>query len=152
MIAESRKKPQNLEELAELQPSVKDVTEVRNGFEKVLQERGHMARYVPGILGDIGLALYGGNRALGFSFQIDIEGGEIPVFVFRRKSRHPERENLLIDIGMRTSDGERIRLMINPDNRADWVYLDRSMIGRGFRVSSPTANDLKLYKEVLRKL
>jgi len=153
MQTERVTKPTSLKDLAELQTIPEEIAELRQGYEALLQERGKIRRLAPGVLGDIVVGALGErNRILRYSAIIEVEEGKIPVRVFRDNSCRPEAETLIVDVGMRTNNGERVRLALLPDRKVEWIYPKRSLVGLGFPKESPTKNDLKLHSQVLEAL
>ena len=151
MQAERRGKPTSLSGLAEAIPTREELRELREGVEDLLHKRGQIRDPIGGVTGKItGVVL--GTTQVEFSTDIEIEDKSIPVFVFRRKTKHPERVSLLVDIGMFSGSGERVRLALAPEGSAHWVYLNRSIIGQGFKGEAPTRNDIALHRQVLEIL
>ncbi len=149
MLVERPHKPSSLKDLSETAPTTEEVRSLRTAFERLLQEKGRVVKVDEGFLADIVLAPWGGNRLISYSTEVQIEGKGIDVYVFRRKNRNSSEEPLIVDIGMMTERGERVRLDFEPDDRVCWNYLDRSVLGQGFAGESPTKRDLELHKEVL---
>ena len=140
MQAESPRRITSLSELADINPSDESIKELRKAFEEALQQKGSEFKE-PGLFP---------VRFIGFSTEAVVGEKKIPVSIFRRKSRYPEHVSLYVDIGMRTSDGERVRLEFRPDGKIGWLSLDRSLFtNRTFPGSTPTKNDLELHRQVL---
>ncbi len=150
MDAERARKASSLADIARPRLGTESIAQLRQGFEEILQQKGEIRRVVPNALINTLGALFGKNKMIAYSTDLETDDNKIHVFTSMLKSRKPSKESLIVDIGMRISGGERVRLEINPMGGTNWVYLDRTVFGQ--RGAPPTAGDIALYSEVLENL
>lgn len=148
MQSERRGKYASLSEVAEATTPIEELNELRTGFEKILSEKGQVIDPIGGVTGNLFDLAFGTKRVF-YSVDVEVKDQNMTVSAFRKKSRHPERETLHVDIGMHSSSGERVHLALPPGEEALWVYHDRSIIGHGIKRESPTRVDIALYRKAL---
>lgn len=141
------RKPASLKEIAEINPSREEVMNLRRDYEELLHKYGSEERIdsIP-----IGHWQLGGSKRLEFLTEVKVQDRNISLQVWRKTSKTPEQETLCIDIGMRTSYGESVSLVLGKDGFASWSYYERSLIAQNFSKEKPTKKDLDLHAEVLK--
>lgn len=146
MRAEGHHEITSLTELAEINPSAESVKELREAFEEMLQQKGIEYK-------ELGFIPLFPETYVGFSTEIEFESKKITFSIHRRRCKQPSYVSLYVDIGMRTSGGERVTLEFTPDGQARWLSLDRSLFtNRTFPGHFPTKKDLELYRQVINVL
>jgi len=143
-------KPLTVQELAKMIPDPEVGQALYKGFDALLQNLGTTERYQKGILWDILASPFGGNYFRNLSTEVEMGKEKIPFYLYRPLS-NDFKDEIYVDIGMRTSKGERVALWLNSTGQVHWKYLDRSVIGQGLGTESPTQNDLSIHAEVLLK-
>lgn len=145
MKTEKRVKAKTLVELGEQTIDLDKIKKLREGFESILNEKGKEQG-----------GLMFGTKMIYFSDTLEIpreasEAVKIKVFVFRQKSQYPLKKEMIMDIGMCSEEGDRVRLVIQPNGDVGWGYLERSMWSDQKR-GMPSVRDIGLHLEVLELL
>ena len=132
METEKPHKPTSLEEIAELNPNAKEVTALHDGFKKLILEKGTNQKIGP---------LLFRSKVRVLSQEMKIKDKSIRVAAWMSGNGKPEKQNINVDIGMRTSRNERVYLVLSARSRAWWEP--------DFQTESPTREDLNIFSEAL---
>lgn len=146
-------KTTSLTQIAEINPSIEDVINLRNGYKKLLDENGHESKGKSMLIFRMGL-LVNRSRAIEFLGKVEIDDKSIPIHVWQFRNKTPERESLYINMGMRTNGGELVVLELSSlgGAMARWKHPQRGGMYDAPGDDVPTKKDLALHVEALELL
>ncbi|MBI4157387.1 hypothetical protein HY502_00890 [Candidatus Woesebacteria bacterium] len=151
MQTERQTKQKTLEDLAESTISRDDAKKLRDGLVEILE--------VHGVDGHGSLVFGARTRIFRSSVKVgkkEIKVGIVSVYNSFLKPRDLEgklKENQIdFDIGMVTTEGERVRLELQPNGFSSWHFKNRSYVGQGIGGETPSNSDIQLNLQVLEKL